>query len=216
MINKILSQEIFQKISELSKNSMQTLDPAHDYSHVLRVLNNCIKIASVEGGDLEILTAAAFLHDICNFPKNHPKRKFSSEESAKKAEEILLENGFDQNKIEKVKEAILCHSFSRGLIPQSLEGKIFQDADRLDAIGAIGTARAYATGASFKAKLYSIQDPFCKSKRKLNDKENTLDHFSVKLFNLEKTMLTQTGKKLAQERNAFMKIFVQNLEKELL
>ena len=215
IIKEILSKEIFKQIDEKAKFFLKNQDGAHDYSHAIRVLTNAIKIAQTEGGDIEILTATALLHDIVNVPKNHPERHLSSAKSAEQAEEILLELGFDKNKIPTVKDAVLNHSFSRGQIPKTLEGKIFQDADRLDGIGAIGIARTYATGASFKAKLYCNTDPFLKSNRVPDDKHNTLDHFSVKLLKLQDMMLTKTGKQLAQKRTQFMLDFIENLKSEI-
>src|SRR5690349_1779816 len=134
-------------------------DPAHDFTHSLRVLANALKIADSEGGDREVLEAAAFLHDIANLPKNHPESHLSSERSAAHAEQILRDYGFSEEKIAKAKDAILCHSFSRGLTPQTLEGRIFQDADRLDALGAIGIARTFAVGGATNRPLYSADDP---------------------------------------------------------
>lgn len=190
-------------------------DPAHDFSHSLRVLANALRIAREEGGDTAVLQAAAFLHDIANLPKNHPESHLSSERSAHQAEKILRENGFSEERIAKAKDAILCHSFSRGLTPTTLEGKIFQDADRLDALGAIGIARTFTVGGATARPLYSPEDPFLADGRVPNDKTNTLDHFYVKLFNLGATMQTPTGHRLADERIARMKRFIAELESEL-
>src|SRR3954454_22000736 len=101
-------------------------DPAHDFSHSQRVLRNALQIARHEGGDTEVLAAAAYLHDIANLPKNHPDSKFSSERSAERAAEILKDLGMNETRAALVKDAILCHSYSRGLTPQTLEGRIFQ------------------------------------------------------------------------------------------
>jgi uncharacterized protein len=190
-------------------------DTAHDFSHSERVLANAHAIAADEGGDLEVLGACAFLHDIANLPKNHPDSRLSSERSARASEEILREHGFSEEKIEKCKDAILCHSYSRGLSPKTLEGRIFQDADRLDSMGAIGIARTFTVGGATQRPLYDPSDPFCKNGRLPNDKQNTLDHFYVKLFNLGETMQTPTGKKLAQERIGRMKRFVDELHEEI-
>lgn len=191
-------------------------DPAHDFTHSLRVLANALKISECEGGDREVLEAAAFLHDIANLQKNHPESHLSSERSALRAEEILRDYGFSEEKLEKTKDAILCHSFSRGLTPQTLEGRVFQDADRLDALGAIGIARTYAVGGATNRPLYSADDPFLEGGRAPNDKTNTLDHFYVKLFKLGETMQTPTGRRLASERIERMKRFVQELRDEII
>ncbi|HUJ28829.1 MAG TPA: HD domain-containing protein [Myxococcales bacterium] len=190
-------------------------DPAHDFSHSLRVLANALRIAQTEGGDADVLTAAAYLHDIANLPKNHPDARLSSERSANQAEAILREHGFAEERIAKVKDAILCHSFSRGLAPQTLEGRIFQDADRLDALGAIGIARTFAVGGAVQRPLYHREDPFLESGRAPDDRANTLDHFWIKLFKLGATMQTATGKQLAADRIGRMQRFVAELRDEI-
>jgi uncharacterized protein len=190
-------------------------DTAHDFSHSERVLINALRIAEHEGGDLEILAAAAYLHDIANLPKNHPESRFSSDRSAERAGEILREHGFEEQRIAIVQDAILCHSYSRGLTPETLEGRIFQDADRLDALGAIGIARTFAVGGATHRPMLASQDPFLKAGRAPNDRENTLDHFYSKLFKLEGMMQTETGRKLARQRTERMQRFIADLEDEV-
>jgi uncharacterized protein len=203
-----------QKIIEIARAAMAA-DTAHDFSHCLRVLANARKIAATEGGDLEVLTAAAFLHDISNLPKNHPESHLSSERSSEHAEKILKEFGFSEDKLRKTKDAILCHSYSRGLTPQTLEGRIFQDADRLDGIGAIGIARTYTVGGATQRPLYCSEDPFLEQGRDPNDKDNTLDHFFIKLFKVGEKMQTPTGRRLAEERTERMRRFVEDLRDEV-
>jgi uncharacterized protein len=205
---------LIQKLIEIAKTTLAA-DSAHDFSHCLRVLANAKKIAALEGGDIEVLTASAFLHDIANLPKNHPESHLSSERSAERSEKILRELGFSEEKIVKAKDAILCHSYSRGLTPQTLEGRIFQDADRLDGIGAIGIARTFTVGGATARPLYSENDPFLKGNRTPNDKENTLDHFFIKLFKIDEKMQTEAGRKLAQERTERMKRFLKELQDEV-
>jgi uncharacterized protein len=190
-------------------------DSAHDFSHSERVLANALRISRDEGGDRDVLTAAAYLHDIANLPKNHPDSKMSSEYSAKRAAEILRELGFEAAKLALVEDAILCHSYSRGLTPQTLEGRIFQDADRLDSLGAVGIARTFAVGGATARPLMHRADPFLKTDRAPDDKDNTLDHFWKKLFKLESMMQTETGRRLARERVERMKRFIADLEDEV-
>ncbi len=193
-----------------------TADPAHDFSHCKRVLKNALEIAEIEGGDLEILTAAAYLHDIANLPKNHPDSKFSADRSAEQATEILTKIGMSAEKIILIRDAILGHSYSRGLIPQTHEGRVFQDADRLDALGAIGIARTFTVGGATGRCIYHLEDPFGETDRVLDDKDNTLDHFNIKLFTLVEKMQTATGKQKAQERVQTMRYFMSALQIEIL
>src|ERR1051326_680592 len=111
-------------------------DPAHDFEHVMRVYRNAKWLGSKEGADMEILLAAALMHDLVVYPKGSSKRSKSADDSADLAEEILRKHGFSEDKIEKISYCIRTHSYSKQIEPSTLEGKILQDADRLDALGA--------------------------------------------------------------------------------
>jgi uncharacterized protein len=120
-------------------------DPAHDFDHVMRVYTNAKKIVKEEKADEKLVLSAALLHDIVSYPKSSKRSKFSSIDSAKKSKIILKKYGFSEKEITIVSDAIKDHSFSQNKVPETLEGKILQDADRLDALGAIGIARVFAT-----------------------------------------------------------------------
>jgi uncharacterized protein len=167
--------------------------------------------------DLDIVLAAALLHDLVVYPKGSTKTINSADDSAEIAKKILLEyKNYPIEKIEKIADAIKTHSYSKKLVPSTLEGKILQDADRLDAIGAIGLARTFSVGGSENRSLYNPIDPFCKSERQLNDTQWTLDHVKSKLMVLKNSMHTKTAKKIAQERTEFMELFLNQLQKEIL
>jgi uncharacterized protein len=163
---------------------------------------------------MEILLPAVLLHDLVVYPKGSDKSSKSSDKSADLAENILQSYDYPQNKINQTCDCIRAHS-SKRLIPGSLEGKILQDADRLDALGAIGIARTFSIGGSENRKFYNADDPFCRSDRDLDDMQWTLDHFQTKLMKLENSMHTKTAKKIAQERTRFMILFVRQLQKEI-
>lgn len=190
-------------------------DAAHDSSHVLRVLNSAWDIAQTEGGDLEIIVAATLLHDAKNLPKGHPKAKSSSSLSAEFAVALLRDAGFPEDKLPVVYDAIVCHSFSKGLVPSSLEGKVLQDADRLDALGAIGIARLFACTGERGGQLYCPGDPLGRTDREIDDKAYGVDHFRKKLFLLPGLMQTETGRRLAEERVAIMHQYLDVLEREI-
>ncbi len=113
-----------------------------------------------------------------------------------------------------ISDAIRDHSFSQKKIPNTIEGKILQDADRLDALGAIGIARVFATSGSLKRPFYDIDDPFCK-KRNPDDKIWAVDHFYKKLLTLESLMNTKSGKAEAKKRTEILKEFLKQLKDEI-
>jgi uncharacterized protein len=192
--------------------------PAHDFQHILRVYRNAEMISKQEESvDLDIVLAAALLHDLVVYPKGSSKTINSADDSAEIAKKILLEyKNYPREKIEKVADAIRTHSYSKRLVPETLEGKILQDADRLDAIGAIGIARTFSVGGSENRSLYNPTDPFYESERQLDDMQWTLDHIKKKLMILKNSMYTKTAKKIAEERTEFMELFLNQLRKEIL
>ena len=203
------------KIKRKVKRMLAGRDPAHDFYHIMRVYKNAKLIGQREGTNMEILLPAVLLHDLVVYPKGSDKSSKSSDESADLAENILQSYNYPQDKINQIGDCIRAHSYSKRLIPRSLEGKILQDADRLDALGAIGIARTFSIGGSENRKFYNADDPFYRSDRDLDDIQWTLDHFQRKLLKLEDSMHTKTAKKIAQERTRFMILFIRQLQKEI-
>lgn len=208
--------EIMKVIDSLRKHVEKIMgsDSAHDFEHVMRVFKNAENICKNEKANKKLVLSAALLHDIVSYPKSDKRSKQSSVESAKKAEKILKKFSFSEDEINIVSDAIRDHSFSQDKIPETLEGKILQDADRLDAVGAIGIARVFATGGSLKRPFYNIDDPFCKN-RNPDDKTWTLDHFFQKLLKLESLMNTKTGKIEAKKRTKILKEYLKMLKQEI-
>jgi uncharacterized protein len=190
-------------------------DSAHDFQHIKRVYKNAEVIGRREGADMKILLPAALLHDLVVYPKASAKTSKSADDSADMAEKLLRSFRYPQDKIDKICYCIRTHSYSKRLVPATLEGKILQDADRLDALGAIGIARTFSVGGSEKRPFYNPDDAFWKSNRELNDREWTLDHFQTKLFKLKDSMHTNTARKMGQERAKFMELFIKELQREL-
>ena len=189
-------------------------DPAHDFDHIMRVYKNAQQIIKKEKVNETLVLSAVLLHDVVSFPKSDKHSKNSSIESAKKAKTILKKYDFTSDEITIVCDAIYEHSFSQKKIPKTIEGKILQDADRLDALGAIGIARVFATGGSLRRPFYNLDDPFCK-KRIPDDKIWTLDHFFEKLLKLEFLMNTNSGKIEAKKRTNILKDFLKQLKHEI-
>ena len=191
---------------------MQT-DPAHDLAHLDRVWINAQAIADTPA-NLKILLAACYLHDLVNLPKNDPNRHLASRRSAEESEPILGDLGFSPSEIAAAQHAITAHSFSANVPPKTPEARILRDADRLDALGAVGIARNFAVAGALGRQLYDPTDPFARN-RALDDLQFSLDHWKVKLLALPDDMLTQTGRDLAQARADRMIRFLQDFAAEI-
>jgi uncharacterized protein len=189
-------------------------DPAHDWLHVVRVERLGARIAEESGACVGIVRAAALLHEVVNLPKHHPDSHRSGELCAHAALAILRELGVEDTAACAIGECIRVHGFSAGLEPDTLEGKVLQDADRLDAIGAIGIARCFATCASMGRPFYDDSDPFCQ-RRPADDRRFGLDHFERKLLRIPERLHTNAARRLAHERATFMQSFLRQFASEL-
>jgi uncharacterized protein len=154
------------------------------------------------------------LHDVISYPKSDKRSKFSSIKSSEASKQILKNYNFTEDEIQIISDAIKDHSFSQNKTPKTIEGKILQDADRLDALGAIGIARVFSTGGSLKRPFYNPDDPFCK-RRIPDDHTWTVDHFFQKLLKLESLMNTKSGKIEAKKRTRILKEFLNQLKQEV-
>lgn len=189
-------------------------DGAHDEAHLMRVWRNAGKIMAVEGGDAGILLAAVLLHDCIWVDKTSPQRHMASRLAAEKARKVLASLGWDEDRIGQVCHAIEAHSYSAGIEPLTLEAKIVQDADRLDAMGFVGVARCFYLAGMRGASICHASDP-AGAQRPLDDGAYALDHFQTKLLNLGGTMRTQTGRQMAEERAARLKSYYLGLLDEV-
>ncbi|EJA7357424.1 HD domain-containing protein [Vibrio alginolyticus] len=208
-----LLSQIESQFLEFMQQEMQ-VDAAHDISHVQRVVNTAKKLAMEEGADLSIVLPAAYLHDCFTYPKDHPNRKQSSIIAAKKAVAFLESIDYPRQYHDAIAHAIEAHSFSANIRPNTLEAKVVQDADRLDALGAIGVTRCIQVSTEFDAQLYDNKDIFAQQ-RELDDKQFTLDHFQTKLFKIAETMNTESARREAQKRKAFMQAYIEQLHDEV-
>lgn len=207
-------KSIWEKIFQQFLTQQAAEDVAHDVSHVRRVVANARQLAAAEQADSNIVIPAAWLHDCVIVPKNSPQRSQASRLAATAAGKFLRQENYPPEYIPAIEHAIAAHSFSANIPAETLEAKIVQDADRLDAIGAIGIARAIIVGTSMGGTLYNPNDPF-PSQRTLDDKRYTVDHFYTKLFKLETMMQTSAGRREAQRRNEFMHQFLHQLGSEI-
>ena len=191
-------------------------DGAHDIAHFRRVWKTAMALNREEGEQANplILLAAAYLHDIVSLPKDHPQRHLSSQLAARQALVILDELAFPADLIPAVCHAIEAHSFSANIPAQTLEARLIQDADRMEALGAIGQARVFYTSGRMQRAMFDPHDPLAKH-RPLDDQAFALDHFFIKLYRVAEGMQTEAGRRMAQKRKAFLEQYVTTLLSEL-
>jgi uncharacterized protein len=189
-------------------------DPGHGPAHLERVVATALRLASEEGARIEVVLPAAWLHDCVHVAKDSPDRSRASALAADHAVRFLETAGYPASLLPDVRHAIEAHSYSAGIAPRSIEAKVVQDADRLDALGAIGLARCIAVGAALGRPVYEPRDPFCQE-REPDDSGASVDHFYTKLLKLAGTMQTAAGRREAERRTAFLRAFLEQLESEI-
>ncbi len=188
-------------------------DPAHDISHVKRVVTTALQLTDIEQAKKEITLPAAWLHDCVQVAKDSPDRERASRLSADEAVHFLRDWGYPEAQLEAVHHAVAAHSYSANIPVRSKEAGVVQDADRLDALGAMGIARCLLTGGAMGSALYDPEDPFAQH-RPLDDRAFMVDHFYRKLFKLPDTMQTEAGRAEAQRRANHMRLWLQELGRE--
>ena len=205
-------------IREFAKNVLEGDKTGHDWNHALRVEKNVHKIMppGLDEAELEVIRAACWLHDTID-----EKLALSRQKSVSEIEELLVKNGATLAQIDEVLDIIQNLSYSKNLETKkelSLAGQIVQDADRLDAIGAIGIGRAFYYGGSQGDAMYTDDVP--RSLEKLTASNyrkgsSVLNHFYEKLLLLESQMNTEAGKFEAKKRTNFMKEYLEQLAREI-
>ena len=202
-------REIERKLGEL-----ECVDASHDLAHVKRVVQTAQRLCQTEGGELWVVTPAAWFHDYVVIPKHDARRARASQLSAKEALEFLSQVGYPSRYFSSIAHAIEAHSFSAQIECKTLEAGIVQDADRLDALGAIGLARLFNTSGQMGSQLYEESDPFAQQ-RALNDRRFAVDHIFKKLYPMVSTFQTKAGRREGELRRKFLEGFIQQLSEEL-
>lgn len=198
---------------------------AHDRQHVLRVYTWCLRLADEAGADPDLAGAAGLVHDLVRVPKHLADRPLGGERSAEAARGLLPDAGYTNDEVRVIVDAVATHSWSRGLAPRCPEGVVLQDADRLDAIGAIGALRNAAVAQAMAAAEPTVQhmprafahplDPLARSARQLNDGIWALDHWRVKLLLLRDSMHLPSARTEAARRHQWMLQTLEQLRSEL-
>ena len=203
-----------QRFAEFITIQLPANDPAHDLAHVRRVVANARMLAAAEGADLAVVLPAAWLHDCVVVPKDSADRPRASRLAAAAAADFLAAAGYPAAHIPAIRHAIEVHSFSARIPPETLAARVVQDADRLDAIGAIGIARTLMLGATKGKPLYDEAEPL-PTTRPPDETRAAIDHFYTKLLRLAEMMQTETGRREGERRTALMQLYLAELGREL-
>lgn len=203
-------------IKEFVKAELKSDHSGHDFEHALRVADLALLIAKDEGGDLKVIEAASLLHDCVDsklFPNNE-------DEQMKKVISLLIDNGYEEEQIEMIEDIISkmswhLHKDKEEPFPY-IEGNVVRDADRLEALGAIGIIRAIEYGNNHLRPFYNEQDlERRRTGKTIVDNQTTLSHFYGKLLLLEEHFATKKGKELAHQRNEYLKGFIKEFYIEI-
>lgn len=211
-----VNMNIIEEIKTIVKKEMEDSKGSHDWDHTLRVHNLCMHISNIEKADREILEIAAYLHDIGRKHQDTSNGKLChAEHGAELAKNILKTLQYDESKIDRVVHCIRTHRFRNEHVPESMEAKILFDADKLDAIGAVGIGRAFLFSGEVGAKLHNDKNTDIKKTGEYSQEDTAYREYMVKLRYVKDKMLTDEGKRLAEERDRFMKTFFERLQKEI-
>ncbi len=209
-MDNIIIEKTIEYVKEFFKNDFS----GHDYYHSLRVYQNAVRISEIENADSEIVSIAALLHDVDDY-------KLSPETACNmnNVRVFLKTIGVSDVNADRICNIISQISFkgTDTVIPDTIEGKCVQDADRLDALGAIGIARVFAYGGANNRAIYTPEispDVTMNGAEYRNCQSSSIHHFYEKLFLLEDLMNTETGKKIAHDRTKIMKRFVEDFLNE--
>lgn len=194
-------RDVIEKAQARVKELLIHESTGHDWYHIKQVRDLAMRIAGVEGGDKEIIELAALVHDVGDH-KFYPTK----EEGQAVTRKVLEDAGATPEVVEKVMSIVGTMSFSTGKVPETFEGKIVQDADRIFALGAIGIARAFAFGGKKDRLIYDPERP--------QDFSTTIGHFYEKLLTLKDKLNTKTGKEIAQTRHHYIEKFLKQFYDE--
>lgn len=196
---------------EEARQYYQGSDAVHDFDHVLRVLALAERLAPAEGADPEILRAAVLLHDVARGDGGEAEGVDHAQAGAEKARRLLA--GHPPERVEAVARAIAAHRFRTGPAPDTPEARVLHDADKLDAIGAIGVGRAFLFAGEVGAKAHNGNIDVGKTEP-YSEEDTAYREYSVKLRYLKDRMRTAEGRRIAEERHEFMVGFFERLDLE--
>jgi len=217
-------EEKLQKIREIVERELSYT--AHDLAHTERVLKLCLTLAQLEKKvELSILIPAVLLHDIARSLEDEDTTGLidHAQVGAEMAEGILRELGYDEDSIDKIKDCIRAHRYRTGYSPESLEAKLLFDADKLDALGAVGLARSFMLAGEHGEVMYAERDLTEYIKENVGENGRIIDlskhtsnlEFELKLRKIPARLFTPQAKAIAQQRLQYMAEFYQVLQGEI-
>src|SRR3989338_2496742 len=207
-------KEIIQQLEEEVKELFHEESSGHDIYHLKRTLNNALTLQKKEGGDELIIAVSAFLHDIHRIIQNESGKFCSPKDSLPKIKDILNKIKLSKKEKEKVLHCIEYHeeyNFSEnGKTVNDIETLVLQDADNLDAIGAIGIGRTFSFGGASNVPMWIPEKPFDRVMFDESERDaSSIHHFYSKMLKIKENMNTETAKNMADGRDKYMELFLQ-------
>ncbi len=216
MVSEFLAMSSIEDIKDFAIKCFSNTRGSHDWEHTQRVYNLCMHIGRAEGADMEVLEIAAFLHDVGR-PYEHETKGgvCHAEKGAHMAYELLAEYPISDEQRANIVHCIQTHRFRGNNRPETLEARVLFDADKLDAIGAVGVARAYLFAGEVGAKLHN-PDVEPQDAAPYSEEDTGYREYKLKLSRVKDRMLTSEGRRMAQERHAFMEEFFTRFTQEYM
>ena len=207
--------DFLEEIKEIVKKELYNVNSCHEWEHTERVYNLTMHIGKIEGADLEILALASLLHDIGRKEQDESRGKIDHAiRGAEMAKEILEKRGLNEKEVQKICHCIEAHRSKNSTVPETLEAKVLYDADKLDAIGAIGIGRAFSFAGHIGAKVHNKGVDLSKTET-YSIEDTAWREYELTLKFIKNKMFTDEGKRLAEERHNFMEQFFDRLNKEV-
>jgi len=210
-----MDKDIVNEIRQIAREKLEGINACHEWEHTERVYNLAMHIGKKENADLEVLALAALLHDIARKEQDESKGKIDhAEKGAQMAKEILDKYKLPEKKLENILHCIRAHRYRNNVDPKTIEAKILFDADKLDSIGAIGTARNFSFAGHLGAKVHDKNVNLDKSAEYTQD-DTGYREYMVKLRYIKDEIITNEGKRIAEGRHQFQEEFFKRLNKEV-
>jgi uncharacterized protein len=210
-----LGVELTEKIRRLADPYHDGMGGCHGPDHTERVHKTALHLGRLMEARLDVLSAAALLHDIGRMYETREQGKIChAEKGAELARDILEKLSFAPSTIDEITHCIETHRYRGDNIPKTLEAKILYDADKLDSIGAVGIGRAFLFAGQTGAKLHNDTDVDILDCKPYSKEDTAYREFKFKMSKIKDRMLTPEGRRLAEERHVFMEVFFERLERE--